>query len=291
MPSPNSPLLNPCQAGQHWSLRRHQLHTDVLRSAGKDRASSFMLFDTIMEWRLVAPPVLTNWGRDRMVAIFQTAFSNAFYWIQNIVLWWNFHYKLFPRVQVTIFQHWFRQWLGVGQADAFMRHSAAKNYMLRSIDRYTHQWNGLSLVYPMPRLCQFIVIWTPINILNEVWITIQKFHQWWDQVPIKMLHCGFANEVAFWNYDSYESNVMNMNDHMNFEKLSAWQFNELIKSMPRSLGSHPINCLASESMGLLSLTCINNIDDWLYSLQSMGWNYFSIPKLWRSNRWILGMGK
>ena len=49
--------------------------------------------------------------------------------------------------------------------------------------------------------------------------------------------------------------------------------------------------MASESMGLLSLTWINNIDDWLYLLQSVGWNYFSIPKLWRSNRWILGLGK
>ena len=28
----------------------------------------------------------------------------------------KFHWRLFPRVQLTIFQHWFRWWLGAGQA-------------------------------------------------------------------------------------------------------------------------------------------------------------------------------
>ena len=46
---------------------------------------------------------LTHWGRDKMVAVFQT-FSNAFSWMKmhEVQLW--FHWQLFLRVQLTIFQ-------------------------------------------------------------------------------------------------------------------------------------------------------------------------------------------
>ena len=37
---------------------------------------------------------LTHWGWDKMAAIFQTTFSNAFSWIKK-----KFHWLLFPRVQ------------------------------------------------------------------------------------------------------------------------------------------------------------------------------------------------
>ena len=51
---------------------------------------------------------LTHWGRDKMAAIFQTTFSNAFSWIKMFEFRLNFHWNLFPRVQLTIFQQWFR---------------------------------------------------------------------------------------------------------------------------------------------------------------------------------------
>ena len=35
-------------------------------------------------------------------------FSNAFSWIKMLQLGLKFHWSLFPRVQLTIFQHWFR---------------------------------------------------------------------------------------------------------------------------------------------------------------------------------------
>ena len=62
------------------------------------------------------PLRLTHWGRDNMAAIFQTTFSNAFSWMKLYELRFRFHWSLFPRVQLTIFQHWFRQWLGADQA-------------------------------------------------------------------------------------------------------------------------------------------------------------------------------
>ena len=51
-----------------------------------------------------------------MAAIFQTTFLDAFSWMKIHELQLIFHWALFLRVQLTIFQHWFRWWLGAGQA-------------------------------------------------------------------------------------------------------------------------------------------------------------------------------
>ena len=53
-------------------------------------------------------PSIKNWGPNIMAAIFQTAFSNAFSWIKIYQFRILFHWSLFPSVQLTIFQHWFR---------------------------------------------------------------------------------------------------------------------------------------------------------------------------------------
>ena len=50
---------------------------------------------------------LTHWGRDKMAAISQTTFSNAFSWMKTNEFRLRFHWSLFLRVQLTIFQHWF----------------------------------------------------------------------------------------------------------------------------------------------------------------------------------------
>ena len=50
---------------------------------------------------------LTHWGRDKMAAISQTTFSNAFPWMKMLELRLNFHWSLFLRVQLTTFQLWF----------------------------------------------------------------------------------------------------------------------------------------------------------------------------------------
>ena len=51
-----------------------------------------------------------------MAAIFQTTFSDAFSWMKIHELRLIFHRALFLRDQLTIFQYWFRYWLGAGQA-------------------------------------------------------------------------------------------------------------------------------------------------------------------------------
>ena len=59
---------------------------------------------------------LTNWGRDKMAVVSQTTLSYACSWMKMLEFRSRFHWSLFLRVQLTIFQHWFRQWLGAGQA-------------------------------------------------------------------------------------------------------------------------------------------------------------------------------
>ena len=51
---------------------------------------------------------LTHWGQDKMDAISQTTFWSALSWIKMFESRLKFHWSLILRVQVTIFQHWFR---------------------------------------------------------------------------------------------------------------------------------------------------------------------------------------
>ena len=51
---------------------------------------------------------LTHWGRDKMAAVSQTTLSNAISWMKMLEFRLRFHWSLFLRVQLTIFQHWFR---------------------------------------------------------------------------------------------------------------------------------------------------------------------------------------
>ena len=56
----------------------------------------------------------THWGRDKITAISQTC-SNAFSWMEIYGYRLRFHWHLFLRSELTIFHHWFWQWLGTDQ--------------------------------------------------------------------------------------------------------------------------------------------------------------------------------
>ena len=51
---------------------------------------------------------LTHWGWDEIDAISQTIFLNAFSWMKMYEFCLKFHWSSFLRLQLTIFQHWFR---------------------------------------------------------------------------------------------------------------------------------------------------------------------------------------
>ena len=51
---------------------------------------------------------LTHLPFNKMAAISQTIFSDAFSWMKIFIFWLKFHRSLFPKVQLTITQHWFK---------------------------------------------------------------------------------------------------------------------------------------------------------------------------------------
>ena len=53
-------------------------------------------------------PWLTHWGRDNVDATSQTTFWSAVSWMKIFEFRLRFHWSLFLRVQLTMFQHWFR---------------------------------------------------------------------------------------------------------------------------------------------------------------------------------------
>ena len=52
--------------------------------------------------------IARNRGRDEIDAVLQTTISNAFSWMKMFEFRLNFHWSLFLRAQLIIFQHWFR---------------------------------------------------------------------------------------------------------------------------------------------------------------------------------------
>ena len=91
-PLPIHILDSPQLPDSHFNARQFRLH--------------FHFVDTL----------LTHWGRDKMSAISQTTLSNAFSWLKMLEFRLKFQWSLFPRVQLTIFKHWFRWWLDADQA-------------------------------------------------------------------------------------------------------------------------------------------------------------------------------
>ena len=82
---------------------------------GLIRTDWFSFFVEPQLWSTSTPPSsdfpLTHWGRDKMAAI-----SHAFSWMKMFEFRLKFHWSLFLRFQLTIFQHWLRLWLGADHA-------------------------------------------------------------------------------------------------------------------------------------------------------------------------------
>ena len=64
--------------------------------------------DSPSAWYAAGRSGSTHWGRDEIAAISQTTFSNTFSWKKMHEFRLRFHWSLFLRVHLIIFQHWFR---------------------------------------------------------------------------------------------------------------------------------------------------------------------------------------
>ena len=59
-------------------------------------------------WCCTLGVLLPHWGRDKMATIFQTTLSSSFSCMKIVLFWFQFHWNLFLRVQLTIIRQWFR---------------------------------------------------------------------------------------------------------------------------------------------------------------------------------------
>ena len=119
----------------------HLLYSNVFYNASNGKA--FFCFEPPFLDR-TSCALLTHWDRDKMDAISQTRLSNAFSWMKMLQLRLKFHWNLFLRVRLTIFQHWFRKWLGgTDQATSHYLNQWWVDY------RRIYASLGFSLVYPL----------------------------------------------------------------------------------------------------------------------------------------------
>ena len=88
-----------------WSIGLDILHNT--RSFCIKCAVSALCF-VVVWYRAIVKISLTHWGRDKMDTISQTTFSSAFSRMKIFEFRFKCHWSLFLRVQLTIFQHWFR---------------------------------------------------------------------------------------------------------------------------------------------------------------------------------------
>ena len=88
-----------------WHLRKSRQTFSTITPVSSRSANVLeILWDSL--WRNII--FLTHWGRDIMAGIFQTTFLEAFSWKKMYKFRLGFHWCLFRRVQLTMFQHWFR---------------------------------------------------------------------------------------------------------------------------------------------------------------------------------------
>ena len=100
-------------------------------------------------------------SREKMAAIFQMTITNAFSWMKMHTFRLRFHWSLFPRVQLTIFQHWFRWWVGSNQET---RH-------------YLNQWWSDYRPIYAPRDLNFVMYTTNTNTSARINLNIRMFRR------------------------------------------------------------------------------------------------------------------
>ena len=85
---------------------------------------------------------LTHWGRDKMDAILQTTFSNAFSSMKMFEFQLKFHWSLFLGTQLTMFQHWLRLWRGT---DYVTNHYLNQWWLVCFVIFWLHEWCLMAL--------------------------------------------------------------------------------------------------------------------------------------------------
>ena len=129
-------LSQACTSTSSFGTRRYVLFSQSL-TQGLGQINFNVQYVVIIELQCACLVIVhwcsmsTHWGRDKMADISLTTFQMQVF---------------FPRVQLTIFQHWFRLWLMVGQVAS----------------HYLNQWS--------PRLMTHGCVTRPQRVNKTVWL-------------------------------------------------------------------------------------------------------------------------
>ena len=126
--------------------------------------------------------ISTRWGQDKIATILHTTFSNQFSCVEIVVLWYKFHWNLFPNDPIDTKQ-WFRQRLGTKQATShnqndwwpcLMLHIWIKS--MRQVVIIIHEWIWQYSHYNTIFFFFFFVgkeikIWAPSIQMRNIYLT------------------------------------------------------------------------------------------------------------------------
>ena len=101
-------------------IRGHQGHTLCHQPSHHTGCTSMTRRKFYKDLSVPIKASLRHIPLDKMAAISKTTISDAISWMKSFVFWLRFHWSLFLRFQLTIFQHWFRQWLGTSRCQAIV---------------------------------------------------------------------------------------------------------------------------------------------------------------------------
>ena len=118
---------------------------------------------------------LTQLLLDKMVAISHTVFSRAFSWMKSLAFWiFEFYWSLFLWVQLTISQHWLRQWLvACSTRSHYLQHMLPSS--LTNIWHTKGRWVDTSTLLPQIQC----MVWNRIYITQFMSQSIRKYLSFW----------------------------------------------------------------------------------------------------------------
>ena len=114
--------------------------------------------------------LISPWHNGRQIAddIFKWKF-----WMKSFVFWFEFHWSLFLRVQLTIIQHWFRWWLG----DELLKTMEIKQILENGYQELWVKFNTfiqLKILSYMPGpnfMIISLILYGSCGLLEKIWAT------------------------------------------------------------------------------------------------------------------------
>ena len=181
--------------------------------------------------RLVDWHCIWHWSLGKIVVISQTTFSNAFSWMKMYEFRLRFHWSFFLRLELTIFQHWFKYWLRTDQATSHYMNQYWRIYASLGLNEWSEEWRHMNNISNQ---------WRSYNLLNNLLKLVAKKQS-----------SGFKNLTFDWN-----PRIVMM---LILSSLVAWEVVITTTS----------GATSNNKVGIMTTLCFQRIDGQLISLTTV----------------------